>query len=47
MRAEFGLYSKVNEFPFYMPDALTPSDVFGEIKIVSDCKHFDRYKKLI
>jgi len=46
MKAEFGLYSKVNEFPFYTPDALTPSDVFGETKISSDCKCFDRHKKL-
>ena len=44
MTSKLGLYSKVNESPFYMPDALTPMDIVGEIKIASGCKRFDKQK---
>lgn len=47
MNTKFGLYSKVNETPYYMTDALSPADVIRDVKIVSNCKLFDRYKKTI
>ena len=45
MTSKLDLYLKVNKFPFYMPNALTPRELIGEIKIVSGCKVFDRQKK--
>lgn len=47
MKGNFGLYSRVNEFPFYAPDALSPNDIVGEIKIASGCRIFDREKGTI
>ena len=45
METKYGLYSKVNDSPFYMPDAITLLDIIGESKIHSGCSLFDKQKK--
>lgn len=42
-----GLYTNINEFDIYMPDAITLLEVLCERRVSSGCGYFDKQKRIV